>query len=134
MGCSNDLPTAGINQAVSFQYFYLVQSTAASCCRLVPVDDEGQGRMGLYVRHATDRFLRAGRLTVVARARELLVAERPDQATSVEGTPLPVNPRVLAAAQQLRPKGASTEGAALAAETCAYCACTRSSNRLRHAR
>ena len=68
--------------------------------RLVPEDGDGHGRITQYARHALDRFLARKRIALVAKARALLVAEAPDEATAVEGTPLPVNPDALAALRQ----------------------------------
>ncbi len=79
------------------------QQTGNPACRLVPVDADGRGRIAQYVRHVHDRFLAAKRLALVAAARQLLVAEAPDEATSVEGAPLPVNP----AARSQRQNGMS---------------------------
>ena len=63
--------------------------------RLVPVNDDGKGRIHQYVSNALDKALRGRRLKIVGAARDLLMV--PDQDTDIVGTPLPVNPEAVAA-------------------------------------
>ena len=67
-------------------------------CRLVPVNDEGKGRIQQFVANALDKALRGRRLRIVGAARDILM--QPDQDTDVVGTPLPINPEAVAALKE----------------------------------
>ena len=71
--------------------------------RLVPVNDDGKGRIQQYVSNALDKALRGRRLKIVGAARDLLMV--PDQDTDIVGTPLPVNPEAVAALKERLAQG-----------------------------
>ena len=73
------------------------------CCRLVPVSDEGKGRIQQYVANALDKALRGRRIRIVGAARDILMT--PDQETDVVGRPLPVNPEAVAALRERLAQG-----------------------------
>ena len=59
------------------------------------MNDEGKGRIQMFVANALDKALRGRRLRIVGAARDILM--QPDQDTDVVGAPLPLNPEAVAA-------------------------------------
>ena len=65
------------------------------CRRLVPVNEDGKGRIMQFVANALDKALRGRRLRIVGAARDILM--QPDQDTDIVGAPLPLNPDAVVA-------------------------------------
>lgn len=67
------------------------------------MNDEGKGRIQLYVGNALDKALRGRRLKIVGAARDIVM--KPDQDTDIVGMPLPVNPEAVAALRERLAQG-----------------------------
>ena len=67
------------------------------------MNDEGKGRIQMFVANALDKALRGRRLRIVGAARDILM--EPDQDTDVVGAPLPLSPEAVAALKERLSQG-----------------------------